>query len=97
MPLDRAWASSEMESDLQSSAANSGMMKTPNTELQKVLQEGRRTLKKRFHPLKDSTACLGCGFGVFVCLLEVFGYFFPPVIFLYLLGLVLWLSINHLL
>lgn len=41
------------------------MMKTCNSELQKVLQEGRRTLKKRFYPLKDSAAWLGCGFGIF--------------------------------
>lgn len=41
------------------------MMKTCNTELQKVWQEGTGTLKKRFNPLKDSTAWLGCGFVAF--------------------------------
>lgn len=60
MPQDPSWASSEMKFPV----VNSGVMKTSNTELQKVLQGGRRTLKKRFSSLKDSTACLGCGFGI---------------------------------
>ena len=61
-------------------ALNEGPMETCTTaKPQKTLGEGRRSLKKRFYSLKDSTAYLwGWGF----CLFSFFFFsFFPPVIF----------------